>query len=252
MPFFKPKPPISRDEFDWLIACFAWLRTVLGDAHIKPEFVLPDHTSLMAAKTGPELFEAVRGMAGMEEWPCRLQKVTVNDPASSPHITHEGGAACGTFSIEHGEAVIHYSSQMLRDPDALTATFAHELCHYLLMNAGDPPGGPELMEHATDCAAVYIGFGCFLANSARSFGQFTDGEWSGWRSSAQGYLSEQALVTATAIFAALHGYETDAARLALKPYLRSDLKKANRAVAHAYPSVAAALESIELDGWKYA
>ncbi|MCK0129052.1 hypothetical protein [Erythrobacter sp. F6033] len=251
MPFFKPKPPISRDEFDWLVACFAWLRTVLGDAHIRPEFVLPDHPALLEARTGPELFEAVRGIAGMEEWPCRLQKVAVGDPVSSPHLTHEGGAACGTFSVENGEAVIRYSSQMLRDPDALTATFAHELCHYLLVNAGDPPGGPDLLEHATDCAAVYIGFGVFLANSARSFEQFTDGEWAGWRSSANGYLSEQALVTATALFAALHGYGTGPAEAALKPYLRGGMKKAGKAIAHIHPDVSGAMDSVDLLDWAY-
>ncbi|MBV7259282.1 hypothetical protein [Erythrobacter crassostreae] len=252
MPFFKPKPPITQDEFDWLVACFAWLRGVLGDAHIRPDFVLPDHPDLLAAKTGPQLFEAVRGIAGMEQWPCRLQKVDVDDPASSPHITYEGSAACGTFSVENGEAIIRYSSQMLRDPDALTATFAHELCHYLLVNAGDPPGGAELMEHATDCAAVYIGFGVFLANSARSFEQGNDGEISWWRSSANGYLSEQALVTATALFAALHGYETGAADEALKPYLRRSMTKAGKVITHRYPDVAAAMDQVNLLEWNYA
>lgn len=251
VPFFKPKPPISRDEFDWLIACFAWLRTVLGDAHIRPEFVLPDHPALIAAKTGPQLFEAVRGLAGMEEWNCRLEKADVEIAESTPFITHEHSAACGTFSVENGEAVIRYSSQMLRDPDALAATFAHELCHYLLVNAGDPPGGPDLMEHATDCAAVYIGFGVLLANSARSFEQYNDGEWSGWRSSANGYLSEQALVTATALFAALHGYETDTASAALKPYLRSDMKRADKAISHIHADVPAALDAVDLLDWTY-
>ncbi|MFL0357348.1 hypothetical protein ACI5KX_12820 [Erythrobacter sp. GH1-10] len=251
MRFFKPKPPIDREEFEWLLACFAWLRRILGDAHIKPEFVLPGNPSLLAARTGPDLFEAVRGLAGMEDWPCRLEKVEVDDPLADPQVRTEGGSACGTFSIENGEAVIRYSSQMLRDPDALTATFAHELCHYLLLQAGDPPGGPDLLEHATDCAAAYIGFGVFLANSSRTFEQWTDGEWAGWRSSANGYLSEQALVTATALFAALHGYETDGATHALKPYLRSDLKKAERAIASEHPDLAGSLEAVNILDWNY-
>lgn len=251
MPFFTPKPPISRDELDWIVACFVWLRKVLGDVHIRPEFVLPDHPALLEAKTGPQLFEAVRALAGMEHWQCRLEKADVEMAESTPYITHESRAACGTFSVENGEAVIRYSSQMLRDPDALAATFAHELCHYLLVNAGDPPGGPELLEHATDCAAVYIGFGVLLSNSARSFEQFNDGEWSGWRSSANGYLSEQALVTATALFAALHAYDTGKANDALKPYLRSDMKKASKAIAHIHPDVCAAMDRIDLLEWRF-
>ncbi len=251
MPFFKPKPPVDRDEYEWLLACFAWLRTVLDDAHIRPALVLPGDPELISARTAPALFEAVRTSAQMADWPCRLEKVEVQLPDTSPHIRHDSGEVLGTFSIENEEAVIRYSSQMLKDPDALAATFAHELCHYLLVGAGDPPGGPDLLEHATDCAAVYLGFGVLLANSARTFQQWSDGEWSGWQSRPQGYLSENALVTATAMFAALHNYEIDRASAALKPYLRSDLKKAFKAVTTDYPDISQAMESVNLLEWRF-
>jgi len=141
----------------------------------------------------------------MEQWPCRLEKVAADSPQMShPTEALYSAGPLGTFSVQGDEVVIQYSEAMLRNPDALAATFAHELCHYLLANAGDPPGGPDLMEHSTDCAAAYLGFGVLLANSARQFEQFNDGEWQGWRASTAGYLSEQALVTATALFAALH------------------------------------------------
>jgi len=249
MPLFRPKPPIDKDEFEWLLACFAWLRKVLADTDHRPNFVTPNNPALMAARTGPEMFEAVRSLAGMEEWPCRLEKVEVVGPEQAAFLVPEGGAACGTFSVENGEAVIRYSSVMLRDPDALAATFAHELCHFLLIEAGDPPGGPDLMEHATDCAAAYIGFGVLLANASRTFEQWTDGTWQGWRTSNNGYLSEQALVTATAMFAALHGYEWSEATDALKPYLRSDLRKAAKAIEHGHPDMAYALSSVDLLEW---
>ena len=54
MALFKKKPPIAAEEYEWLVACFAWLRTVLDDADIHPELVTPDHPALLAAKTGPE------------------------------------------------------------------------------------------------------------------------------------------------------------------------------------------------------
>lgn len=235
---------------EWLLACFAWLRKVVSDGDdARPEFVLPNHPQLVAARTGPDLFEAVRKLAGMEEWPCRLEKVEVDDGDQYAPVVREGSAACGTFSVENGEAVIRYSSAMLRDPDALAATFAHELCHFLLIEAGDPPGGPDLMEHATDCAAAYIGFGVLLANSARSFQQWSDGQMFGWRSSANGYLSEQSLVTATALYAAKFGYEADDALAQLKPYLRGDMKKAARAIAHNHPDISASLDKIDLREW---
>ena len=57
MVFFKPKPPINRDEYEWMIACFAWLRTVLDDAQIRPELVLPDHPDLRASLAKVDLLE---------------------------------------------------------------------------------------------------------------------------------------------------------------------------------------------------
>ncbi len=250
MRLFKTKPPVSADEYEWLLACFAWLRSVLDDADTVPEFVTPQHPALIAAKTGPQLFEAVRSLAGMEDWPCRLEKVEVNTAVSDLGLI-EGSGACGTFSIENGEAVIRYNSAMLRNPDALAATFAHELCHLLLAAAGDPPGGPDLMEHSTDCAAVYLGFGVMLANSAREFEQWNDGVMQGWRSSNTGYLSEQSLVTATAMFASLHGHDTAEAERALKPYLRKDFAKARKAIDQDYPDLGTALAAVDLAEWSF-
>ncbi len=212
---------------------------------------MPNHPALLAARTGPELFEAVRQLAGMNDWNCRLERVDTDDIDQYAQVVREGSAACGTFSVENGEAVIRYSSSMLRDPDALATTFAHELCHFLLIDAGDPPGGPDLMEHATDCAAAYIGFGVLLANSARTFEQWSDGQMFGWRSSANGYLSEQSLVTATGLFAALHGYDAKDALPGLKPYLHGDLKKASKAIAQSHPGLSASLSSIDLLEWRF-
>lgn len=253
MPLFRPKPPITRDEYEWLIACFAWLRTVLDDADIRPELVTPNHPKLLEAKTGPQLFYAVQVLCGMEQWPCRLEmeEAESRTPSHPTEAVSETGAL-GTFSVEGDEVVIRYSSAMLHNPDALAATFAHELCHYLLANAGDPPGGPELMEHSTDCAAAYLGFGVLLANSARQLDQFNDGEWQGWRASTAGYLSEQSLVTATAMFAAVHGHDTSNAIDAFKLYLKSDFKKAWKAVRHDYPDLAASLREVDLAEWSFA
>lgn len=250
MPIFKKKPPIPAEEYEWLLACFAWLRMVLDDADIRPELITPNHPELLSAKTGPELFEAVRKLAGMEQWDCRLEKVEVNE--ANPELGMiEGASACGTFSIENGQAVIRYSSAMLRNPDALAATFAHELCHFLLAAAGDPPGGPDLMEHSTDCAAAYLGFGVLLANSARQFDQWSEGGMHGWRASSSGYLSEQSLVTATAMFAALHGHETADACGSLKPYLQKDFGKAGKAIAQDFPNFGESLGQVDLAEWRY-
>lgn len=249
---FRPKPPVDQQEYDWLVACFAWLRTVLDDADIRPDLILPDDPRLQQASTASALFNAVKDICGMADWPCRLELVDVDTDPGDMRVERRFANASGTFSVEGEEAVIRYSSQMLRDPDGLAATFAHELSHYLTHSFGDPPGGPDLMEHATDCTAIYLGFGVLLSNHARSFSQWNDGEWQGWQSMTHGYLSEQARVTATAMFAALHDHPTDSAQAALKPYLRKDFAKAGKAIARDYPDFAATLSDVDLAEWNYA
>jgi hypothetical protein len=52
----------------------------------------------------------------------------------------------------------------------------------------------------TDLAAVFFGFGIFLANSSFRFSQWRTHEFQGWKAERQGYLSEQALSLALALF----------------------------------------------------
>lgn len=249
MELFKARPPISQEEYDWLLACFAWLRQTLKDADKRPELVTFEHPKLSGANSAGAMFDAIRELSGMAEWPCRLEKVEVRDADRELGLI-EGKSACGTFSIEDGEAVIRYSSAMLTNPEAMAATFAHELCHYLLAAAGDPPGGPDLMEHATDCAATYLGFGVLLANSSRQFSTWSDGATSGWQSQLSGYLSEQSLLTGTAMFAALHGYDAMSVVPSLKPNLRKDMKKAVKAISRDHEDLRETLGKIDLGDWR--
>jgi hypothetical protein len=133
----------------------------------------------------------------------------------------------------------------------MIATFAHELGHYVMSTATTaPPGGWELHELHTDIAAVWLGFGLFLANSARSFSQFQSAGEMGWSSRTQGYLSEPALVTATAIAERLAGRDPIGAEPFLKPYLQSDLRKASKALARLHPDMAAAVDAVDLSEFR--
>ena len=144
--------------------------------------------------------------------------------------------------------MITYNPALADDTDALVATFAHELGHYLMSTAHTaPPGGWELHELHTDLAAVYLGFGIFLANSARSFSQYQSAGEMGWSSRTQGYLSEGALVTAIAIFQRLAGRDPMEAAPWLKDYLRSDLKKTAKALDRLHPDLAASVAAVDLN-----
>jgi hypothetical protein len=256
---FGARLPIDRDELDFQLATFKWLSEQFGPVGDRPlilpspEFFPPGVSGVQAAVN--DLFERVRGYAGMTDWPCRLESGDTDrgfDLGGGNFIKHGGGnAPCGTFRVEEtlaGRAgVISWNPGMAHDRAGLAATFAHELGHYLMATAAaDPPGGWDLHELHTDLAAVYLGFGVLLANNARSFEHFATASSAGWRSSLKGYLSEQALVVATCIFQRLAGREPAEAAPWLKSYLRGVLKKADRALARQAPDMTAAVAAIDL------
>jgi len=268
---FGPRLPIDRDELDFQLATFKWLTGQFGAVGARPLvlptpafFPLSRATGEAAACPEPsrrarEVFGHVRALAGMADWPCELRAGTADRPidAGNAHlIKHEGGAApCGTFEVEEGSGgrygVITFNPGMAGDPAGLAATFAHEFGHYLMATAAaPPPGGWDLHELHTDLAAVYLGFGIFMANGAREFSHFTTESGAGWRSGLRGYLSENALVTATAIFQRLAGRDPMDAGPWLKPYLRGILKKADRALSRLAPDMAAAVEAVALSEYQ--
>ncbi|AHE55877.1 hypothetical protein [Sphingomonas sanxanigenens] len=262
---FGPKRPIDGDAFEWMLATIKWLlRTYDGVAGLhETRLVLPTTDFFpTSAATGhalaEEIFDRVRSAAGMLEWRCRLMPGDPSRPmqvARGFALKHESFAPAGTFIRADDRdgmlAIIRYNPNQLATPPTLVATFAHELAHYLLSAARDyPPGGRDLKELATDLTAVFLGFGIFMANGAKSFRAFQSFDESGWESSRQGYLSEAALVTALAIVERLSGRSPRDAAPWLKPHLASDLAKADAYLSRRHPDLARDIEAIDLDAYR--
>ena len=258
---FRTKAPVDEDEFAWLIACFAWLHRVLDDGDparfeemelIQPNAQFFPPTEETGHNLAIHLFEQTKALCGMADWPCKLvegerQREIRVQPGLA--INHESSPPLGLFVVESGGVEIAYDPDLLASPSQLVATFAHELAHYLLYDRGDPPGGPDLVEHATDCAAVYLGFGLFSTNAALSFRQFASFDESGWERRSAGYLSEAALLTATSLFVHLSKADTEAAEAVLKPHLRKSFRKALKAVSNHLPDGAVDLARVDLSDW---
>jgi hypothetical protein len=66
-------------------------------------------------------------------------------------------------------------------PDRLIATFAHELAYLFATTVEEPPCEADEIEFLTDLAAVYLGFGVFLANARFEFEVLQDGPLQGWQ-----------------------------------------------------------------------
>lgn len=240
MGLFGPKRPLGKDELEWQLAGFQYLLDEFGgiDAHRETQLVNPQgeyfvDSTLTGPARGEELFAEVKAIAGMEQWPTRL--VSRQSPKGSYQVNAQtfvqpvGTGAAGTYQLLPADtggwvAEIRYDIGLLTDPGALVATFAHELGHYLLSTTRRSfPGGEDVHELLTDLTAVFMGFGIFLANSARDYSaQQLDGGHM-WQTRRQGYLSERALVTALVLNELLAGRDPRAARPFLKSYLAQDL-----------------------------
>lgn len=257
---FKAKPPVGEDEFEWLLASFAWpMREFGGIERLRATPLVLPTTAFFPRSTvagharALELFGQVKAIAGMADRQCDLfagaasREMRVATGLALKHHSHQ---PAGTFGYRDGRYYVTYNPSELARPEALIATFAHELGHYLLHDAiTRPPGGAELEEHATDLASTFLGFGVFSANASKEFRQFQNYGEIGWQMQTLGYLSELAHVTALAIFIRLSGAEPAAAERALKAYLRAPLRKALAAIDRRHGDLATALAAIDLSDW---
>ena len=259
---FSPRSPIDADELEWLFAVAQWLivnRVVAepgADPLITPASKFFPTSPFSGNARASELFDQTLTLAGMTDRECALE------PGEAPRSPALGGAmqqswqdntAAGTFQHVRdagtGRVVplIRYNPALLTDPVSLVATFAHELAHVRLHELrGLPPGGRDLEELATDFTAVFMGFGIFLANSAKSFSAYQHFDVSGWQTRRQGYLSEAMLVTAFAMYELLAGRDPMAAAPWLKAYLASDLKRAVKYLQHAHPNLIDDVMAVDL------
>lgn len=73
----------------------------------------------------------------------------------------------GEFEMGADGPTVSISRSELHDPEAVAATFAHELAHLRLVEARADPGAKFDRELLTDLAAVHLGFGVFIANDPR-------------------------------------------------------------------------------------
>jgi hypothetical protein len=232
-------PP--ADVVDWLFDTFDWLLAEAGGwaRFEKMRLVLPTPEFFPVAsddaRLADDMLAQIKLLADMRDWPVRL--TMQEDAPTNEQMFGQialGGArtksAAGTFRGHGGNGLsseITYAPNLLRQPQSLVATLAHELGHYLLSTAkNEPPGGWEMEEPATDACAVFMGFGVFLANSSFHFGRTSGARWGGWRASQLGYLNEQTLAYALGLFLRLRGLDPQLALRHLTTNPRAYLKDA--------------------------
>jgi hypothetical protein len=222
----------TEERAVWLYKHYNWLNAylpkrssvgrsalVLPTAQFFPDRYQADHASAEC------LFYRVRDLIGMSDWNCRIEQRRSIDRELQADLSRSGvlgetstQGAAGTFSVPEKEVLITYSAPLLNDPIGLVATFAHELCHYLLATVKEePPATWKQLEPLTDLSAVLEGFGVFLCNSAFTFSQWTSYDTQGWSVKQKGYLTEAELGFALAIYCIKNRIDERLAARNLKP-----------------------------------
>ena len=235
---FKKSYLLDREEIDWLVENFSWLVSCWSQTKSlsNAQLVLPKLGFFDTGnKSGHALAQAIltqiQAYAQIPDWPIELVQGSALPERSNALVQIEHGTqAMGTFQmLENGPVRISYAANLTKDPQGLIATLAHEVAHYILAGAHTQPICEDhLHEFLTDLTAVYLGFGVFLANNAFEFSQFRDDAMGtqGWQSQRRGYLSENQLVTALALFLSVKQIDPVEASKCLKPHLAKSLKQA--------------------------
>jgi hypothetical protein len=239
---FARKPVVDDETAAWHVDNFAWLIRQFGGAAglAKSNLVLPmpGYFVTEGEKGHPfalRIFDQIKAYCGMADWEADLiadDNPLADDASLALAMIAPQKHALGTFGVAGNRIVISYVPALLKRPDHLIATLAHELAHYLLATARDsPPCEKEEREFLTDLAAVYLGFGVFLANARFRFEALQSGAMHGWRMGHSGYLPEADLIFALALFLQAKSLNPDLARACLKPHLAAMLRRALRDLA---------------------
>ncbi|HYJ41255.1 MAG TPA: hypothetical protein VEW08_10705 [Steroidobacteraceae bacterium] len=210
----RPKSFLDAPRREWQFAVFAWMLRNCGGypKFLDTTLVLPieEHfpdRDLTGHAAVAALFRRVRDHAGMADWPCTVEPEPADGralPATSdrnPVITYKRGEFAAM---------------------SMAGAFAHELARMLVETFDEPPpGGAQLHEPAIDLAAVFMGFGVFMANSTFEATRYD--------------LNEGEFVHALALFCLLRKLEPESIARHLNPHLRKYLRLASRDLAQHEP-----------------
>ncbi|MEA3301798.1 MAG: hypothetical protein U9Q75_00860, partial [Pseudomonadota bacterium] len=128
--------------------------------------------------------------------------------------------------------LVTYDPDQVLNPEALIATYSHQLAYQLGTQAKEPPpGGEQNLPHVTEVLAVFMGFGLMFANSAFTFQTGGCGSCKRPGTNRSSYLSQYDTTYALAIFSALKQIPNNKVLPHLKKSLRPFYKKAAKEIA---------------------
>jgi len=240
--FLKSRPILDEESVQWLFELYEWaLRNFDADIFFNQTvLVVPSNRYFPGQADNIDdmahlIFNKVREYAALKHWPCHL--TTQQSCAVQPPRIAVQGALRDMKGLEPGNVaeedslLILYDPRQVRNPEAIIASFAHTLAHYLGSMAQDmPPGGEENWPQVTEVLAVFMGFGLMFANSAFVYRNVTCGSCQPTTVNRSAYLSQYDITYALAIFCVLKEIPAREALKNIKKSLRPFFKKAYKDV----------------------
>ena len=237
MAFWKTTLPVNPERRQWIDSSMWRLVRLFGRERIvRAPVVLPNGDFFSDSYDSSEtavrrVLERVCLYLGVD--PDRIEFEIFSDASDSLADSapawgvERGSGPTGLYSGGWCQS-IEVRASLLSDPVALIATFAHELCHVLLLGGGlMDPSEPD-MEPFTDLATVFHGFGVCHANACVRFRQWDSGARHGWQGSQLGYLTEEDYGYALAVFAQMRGDSNPLWAAHLSTNVRSYFKRSAR------------------------
>ena len=239
---FKPKPLLDEDSTLWLFDAFAWsLRNFDAEVFFHEAIlVTPSNKHFPGRESSAQgmanlIFEQVKNYAGLKHWPCHVVDANsgIDANKTQPRIESplRGSKSAAVDTVdESNKLIIPYNPSQLAKPEALIASYAHILGHYLGQTASEPPpGGEQFWPQATELLAVFMGFGLMIANSAYTF-RGSCGSCYNPLAERSASLSQDEATYALAVFCCLKNIPNRDVLPHLKSYLRPIFKTAVREI----------------------
>jgi hypothetical protein len=181
------------------------------------------------------IFTHVKSYASMAHWPFHVLDQSTCAVAPPARVQIEGplrgGRATARVPNTSGGIPVPYDADSIRDPEAMIATYAHTLAHYLGQTATEPPpGGIDHWPRATEVLAVFMGFGLMFANSAFNVPVRSCGSCGGPPVQRRSYLTQYESAYALALFCVLKAIPDKQATPHLKKSLRGFYRKCAREI----------------------
>ncbi len=214
MNWFTPKCPVEADDKLWIEESFIWLIEEFGGEALRTlKVILPTEEFFPDPYSGDEdevrmLVDRVCGY--MEVDPGRIEVEFYSEQPGElrqhlPLMEFSHSGTAGHYRKRRDKFIISIEASEVDNPMSLVATVAHELGHVLLLGGGRISASDADHEPLTDLLTVYRGMGVFTGNSVFRFTQWTNAFSEGWQTERRGYLTEEMLGYALALFAWMRG-----------------------------------------------